>query len=232
MKRSVLAVSGLAVAAVIAGSIAWLSDERERAPGAATAMKSKSHAPVRPAESAPPAAGRIMLSPAQLTEAIAAGLIDRPIKSLLDVPERMTYGQFVWNDRGVAPGTAWVRVDLGSQILSVFRSGHEIGTAVVLYGTDGLPTPTGRFPILAKFKDHRSATYGDAPMPYTLRLTPDGVSIHGSNVRWGFATHGCIGVPKAFAAKLFDAVSTGDEVLIVSGKAAQMVVHRTPAPSA
>ena len=173
-----------------------------------------------------------MLSPAQLTEAIAAGLIDRPIKSLLDVPERMTYGQFVWNDRGVAPGTAWVRVDLGSQILSVFRSGHEIGTAVVLYGTDGLPTPTGRFPILAKFKDHRSATYGDAPMPYTLRLTPDGVSIHGSNVRWGFATHGCIGVPKAFAAKLFDAVSTGDEVLIVSGKAAQMVVHPTPAPSA
>ena len=217
MKR-VLAVSGLAAAAVFAGSIAWLNVERERVPGAATAVKSASHAQVRTAEPAPPAAGRIMLSPAQLTEAIAAGLIDRPIKSLLDVPQPMTYGQFVWNDRGVAPGPVWVRVDLGSQILSVFRSGHEIGTAVILYGTDGLPTPTGSFPILAKLKDHRSATYGDAPMPYTLRLTGDGVSIHGSNVRWGFATHGCIGVPKAFAARLFDAVSTGDEVLIVSGK--------------
>ena len=159
-----------------------------------------------------------MLSPTQLREAFAAGLVDRPVKSLLDVPQPMTYGQFVWNDRGVAPGPVWVRVDLGSQILSVFRSGHEIGTAVILYGTDGLPTPTGSFPILAKLKDHRSATYGDAPMPYTLRLTGDGVSIHGSNVRWGFATHGCIGVPKAFAARLFDAVSTGDEVLIVSGK--------------
>jgi lipoprotein-anchoring transpeptidase ErfK/SrfK len=159
-----------------------------------------------------------MLTATQLGEAFAAGLIDRPVKSLLDVPQPMTYGKFVWNDRGVAPGPVWVRVDLGSQILSVFRSGHEIGTAVILYGTDGLPTPTGRFPILAKLKDHRSATYGDAPMPYTLRLTPDGVSIHGSNVRWGFATHGCIGVPKAFAARLFDAVSTGDEVLIVSGK--------------
>ena len=220
MKR-VLAVSGLAAAAVFAGSIAWLNVERERVPGAATAVKSASHAQVRPAEPAPPAAGRIMLSPAQLTEAIAAGLIDRPIRSLLDVPDHMTYGQFVWNDRGVAPGPVWVRVDLASQILSAFRSGHEIGTAVVLYGTDGLPTPTGSFPILAKFKDHRSATYGDAPMPYTLRLTADGVSIHGSNVRWGFATHGCIGVPKAFAAKLFDAVSSGDEVLIVSGKPAQ-----------
>jgi hypothetical protein len=218
MKTSVLAVSGLAVAAAVAGSIAWLNVERERQTTAATAVKSAPHAIPSP-EPAPPTAGRIMLSPAQFGEAIAAGLIDRPVKSLLDVPERMTYGQFVWNDRGVAPGPVWVRVDLGSQVLSVFRSGHEIGTAVILYGTDGLPTPTGKFPILAKLKDHRSATYGDAPMPYTLRLTPDGVSIHGSNVRWGFATHGCVGVPKAFAAKLFDAVSTGDEVLIVSGKA-------------
>ena len=97
-------------------------------------------------------------------------------------------------------------------------SGQEIGTAVILYGADGLPTPTGKFPILAKLKDHRSATYDGAPMPFTLRLTGDGVSIHGSDVRWGFATHGCVGVPTAFAAKLFDAVKTGDEVLIVSRK--------------
>ncbi|MEP6982528.1 MAG: L,D-transpeptidase family protein [Sphingomicrobium sp.] len=155
----------------------------------------------------------------QQRDALAAGLIDRPIKSLLDVPSPMKYGDFLWNERGVPDGPVWIRVDLQSQMLSVFRSGHEIGSAVILYGADGLQTPTGKFPILAKLKDHRSATYGDAPMPYTLRLTPDGVSIHGSNVRWGFATHGCIGVPKAFAAKMFDVVAKGDEVLIVSGKA-------------
>jgi lipoprotein-anchoring transpeptidase ErfK/SrfK len=108
-----------------------------------------------------------------------------------------------------------VRVDLKSQLISVFRSGHEIGTAVILYGADGVPTPTGKFPILAKLKDHRSATY-DAPMPYTLRLTADGVSIHASNVRWGYATHGCIGVPEAFAARLFAAASVGDEVFIAN----------------
>jgi lipoprotein-anchoring transpeptidase ErfK/SrfK len=125
----------------------------------------------------------------------------------------MTYGDYRWEDKGVPAGPAWVRVDLKSQIISVFRSGHEIGTAVILYGADGVPTPTGRFPVLAKLKDHRSAAY-DAPMPYTLRLTADGVSIHGSNVRWGFATHGCVGVPTAFAAKLFETVSTGDEVFI------------------
>jgi lipoprotein-anchoring transpeptidase ErfK/SrfK len=182
-----------------------------RAPPVAVATKAT-------AEASPPLAGRIRINDAQLHEAEAAGFVDQPIKTILDVPQRMAYGDFVWNDRGVPAGPVWVRVDLGSQLLSVFRSGHEIGTAVILYGADGLPTPTGKFPILAKWKDHKSATYGDAPMPYTLRLTNDGVSIHGSNVRWGFATHGCVGVPKDFAAKLFNVVSTGDDVLIVSGK--------------
>jgi lipoprotein-anchoring transpeptidase ErfK/SrfK len=126
----------------------------------------------------------------------------------------MRYGGYRWYERGVASaGPIWVRVDLKSQIISVFRGGDEIGTAVILYGADGVPTPTGKFPILAKLKDHRSASY-DAPMPYTLRLTGDGVSIHASNVRWGYATHGCIGVPEGFAAKLFAAASVGDQVTI------------------
>jgi hypothetical protein len=167
---------------------------------------------------AAPLPGRIALSPAQVRGAYAAGLIDRPIRSILDIHSPMKYGEFIWNDAGVPAGPVWLRVDLHAQLLSVFRSGHEIGTAVILYGADGLPTPMGKFPILAKLKDHVSRTYGNAPMPYTLRLTPDGVSIHGSNVRWGFATHGCIGIPKAFAARIFKTVKVGDEVLIVSGK--------------
>ena len=164
--------------------------------------------------------GRVEVSPASVRDAYAKGLVAAPIKTVLNVPGRMIYGDYLWDDKGVAAGRVWVRVDLRSQILSVFRGEHEIGTAVVLYGADGLPTPTGKFPVLAKLKDHRSATYDNAPMPYTLRLTPDGVSIHGSNVRWGYATHGCVGVPAAFAAKLFAAVSVGDEVLIVGGKTA------------
>ncbi|HVI06201.1 MAG TPA: L,D-transpeptidase family protein, partial [Sphingomicrobium sp.] len=119
----------------------------------------------------------------------------------------------------VPSGPIWIRVDLGSQLLSVFRAGHEIGTAVILYGANDVPTPTGKFPILAKMKDHNSATYDDAPMPDTLRLTNDGVSIHASNVRWGYATHGCIGIPTDFAAELFNAASIGDEVFITQGAA-------------
>jgi len=161
-------------------------------------------------------AGRVMVSAVSSRQALAEGVILRPVSSILSVPGRMQYGDYRWDDRGVPAGATWVRVDLDAQIISVFRGGQEIGTAVILHGADGLPTPAGIFPVLAKLKDHRSQTY-DAPMPFTLRLTADGVSIHGSNVRWGYATHGCVGVPAAFAARLFDAVSVGDRVLVVGG---------------
>ena len=129
----------------------------------AAAARGKPSSPV-PTDGVP-MQGRTAISPRQSADALASGLIDRPIKSLLKVDAPMHYGEFVWNDRGVPAGPAWVRVDLRSQLLSVFRSGHEIGTSVLLYGADGLPTPTGKFPILAKLKDHVSATYGNAPMP-------------------------------------------------------------------
>jgi lipoprotein-anchoring transpeptidase ErfK/SrfK len=86
---------------------------------------------------------------------------------------------------------------------------------VIVYGGDNKETPVGTLHILAKARKHRSSLY-DAEMPYTLRLTNDGVSIHGSSVRWGAATHGCIGVPLDFAQRLFDATSVGDEVTVVS----------------
>jgi lipoprotein-anchoring transpeptidase ErfK/SrfK len=149
-----------------------------------------------------------------MRQALAAGQIDRPVKSVLQVPARMQYGDFKWDDAGVPAGPLWIRVDTRAQLISVFRAGHEIGTAVILYGADGLETPAGKFPILAKLKDHHSATY-DAPMPYTLRLTKDGVAIHASDVRWGLATHGCVGVPEGFAKQLFAAASVGDEVFVV-----------------
>jgi len=200
MLRSLLALGGFALggttAALLSGS---------NAPHAQPAPIAR-HAAIQP--------DRLAVPQASAREALAHGLILHPVSTILAVPGRMQYGDYRWDDKGVPQGPAWVRVDLKSQIISVFRGGQEIGTAVILYGADGLPTPTGKFPILAKLKDHRSQTY-DAPMPYTLRLTADGVSIHGSNVRWGYATHGCVGIPTAFAAKLFDVVKVGDVVLVV-----------------
>jgi hypothetical protein len=137
----------------------------------------------------------------------------RSIRSLLGVPHAMAFGDFVWDEAGVPSGPLWIRVDIGAQLISVFRGEHEIGTAVILYGGNGKPTPVGAFHVLQKAKDYVSHTY-DAPMPFMLRLTSDGVAIHASDVRLGWATHGCIGVPRAFAERLFAEARLGDTVLI------------------
>lgn len=139
------------------------------------------------------------------------------VRSVLNITKPMTFGSFVWNDHGIPDGPVWVRVDLGRQLLSVFRGGHEIGSAVILYGARNKPTPTGNFPILEKRRDYHSRSY-DAPMPFMLRLTNDGVAIHGSNVREDWATHGCIGVPLDFARLLFSAAKKGDLVVILGAE--------------
>ena len=141
----------------------------------------------------------------------------REVRSLLNVTRPMRFGEYVWNEERVpATGDRWIRIDLTRQTLSLFRGGHEIGSAIILYGTDGKPTPTGTFPILERAAEHRSTLY-DAEMPFMLRLTNDGVAIHASNVRYGSATHGCIGVPPAFAKLLFAAVRRGDPVSVLVG---------------
>jgi hypothetical protein len=136
------------------------------------------------------------------------------VRSVLNITKPMRFGDFVWNEDHIPPGPVWVRVDLAKQLLSVFRAGHEIGSAVILYGDHSKPTPSGNFTVLQKAADYYSHSY-DAPMPFMLRLTDDGVAIHGSNVRQGWATHGCIGVPMDFARRLFAAASKGDLIVIV-----------------
>jgi hypothetical protein len=50
-----------------------------------------------------------------------------------------------------------------------------------------------------------------------MRLTRDGVAIHASNVRFGWASRGCVGVPQEFAERLFALARVGDVVTIVNG---------------
>lgn len=190
-----------AVAAVGAAvAVAPVRDERPSA------------APQRVAR--PIATPRAALPPAAPAEAPLV------VRRILDTGGPIRYGDWFWDEAG-APrqGRVIVTVDLVASTLSIFREGYEIGTTAIIRGFEGKDTPLGRFPVLLKDADHRSRTYGDAPMPYTLRLTADGVSIHGSDrIRYDSATHGCIGVPIAFARKLFGAVAVGDVVIVTSGR--------------
>ena len=164
-------------------------------------------APKPAPKSAPKAAG---------TPARSGGFV---IKSILPVEGTFRYGDWFWDESAApATGALVITVDLEARVISAFRDGHEIGTAVALLGTQSHPTPLGTFPVLNKSRQHFSRKYDNAPMPYSLWLTNTGIAIHGSPVMNGYASHGCIGVPDDFAAKLFAATKRGDKVIITRGK--------------
>lgn len=157
---------------------------------------------------------RLSLSPEALERAQSRDLLPAGVKSLLRVPRSLKHGEYVWNDDGVPDGEMNIHVDLRRQMISIFRDGHEIGTAVIVYGGDGYESPTGTFPIRSKHRDYHSRTY-DAPMPYSMFITTDGVALHGSPMSKFRATHGCIGLPLEFARRIFEAMEKGDTVRIV-----------------
>lgn len=158
---------------------------------------------------------RVSFPPSNMPNVLLPSGKKRPIASIINISAAMNYGEFTWDDTGVPPGPVWILVDLSAQTMSVFRGRHEIGTAITLYGVDDKPTPLGRFTVLERRKDHHSNLY-DAPMPFMLRLTNDGVAIHGSDVREGAGTHGCLGVPLEFGSHLFEAMRVSDEVIILA----------------
>jgi len=161
-------------------------------------------------------AGPIAEQPAEIVDKLP--LSDKfVVKRILQIDEPFVHGYFKWDDEGVPAGELVVTVDLKAESISVFRGGYEIGAAVITFGDSLKPTPTGVFPITQKNKDHVSNIYG-SPMPYMMRLTNDGIAIHASDVKWGWGTRGCIGVPLEFARLVFEQASLGDRVIVTNGK--------------
>ena len=171
-----------------------------------------------PAKSAPNMAvpAKPALAPVAAPQPAAEPFV---IKRVLPIEGPIKYGQWFWDDKNVPQGPLVITIDLDARVLSVFRGGYEIGATAVLLGTDDHPTPLGTFPILAKERHNVSEKYGNAPMPWTLRLTGDGVAIHGGHaVELGWASHGCIGAPNPFMTKLFAIAKVGDKAIITRGK--------------
>jgi hypothetical protein len=156
---------------------------------------------------------RDMLSRREASLLTAQKLAPPETLTLLKVPAVMRHGDFLWNDQGVPKGEVTIWVDLRRQMISAYRGGHEIGTAIIVYGAEDMSSPEGRFPILNKQRHYHSRTY-DAPMPASLFITNDGVALHGSPMSSRRASHGCIGLPVEFAEKLFDASNVGNIVEI------------------
>jgi hypothetical protein len=155
--------------------------------------------------------------------AVAAALSICPLGALHAAPDTKAAtaavvrpGRFVWNaDAAAAPGPVRVLVSLPLQLAFVFKGNALAGLSSISSGVAGHDTPTGTFTILQKDEDHKSNIYDDAPMPYMLRLTWDGVALHAGKVTGEPASHGCVRLPPTFARKLFDLADVGATVSIV-----------------
>jgi hypothetical protein len=124
-------------------------------------------------------------------------------------------GHWVWRPELAPEGPVEIVVSIPLQKAYVYRGGTLIGAATVSTGMPGYDTPTGRFRILQKREKHFSNLYENAPMPFMQRLTWDGVALHAGAIPGEPASHGCVRLPKTFAAKLYGVTDLGATVLIV-----------------
>jgi chemotaxis protein histidine kinase CheA len=105
-------------------------------------------------------------------------------------------------------------VSIKSQKVTFYDADGWILRAPVSSGTTGRETPAGVFSVVQKDKDHHSSLYDDAWMPNMLRITWNGIALHGGPLPGYAASHGCVRMPFGFAEKLFDKVPIGTRVII------------------
>ena len=78
-------------------------------------------------------------------------------------------------------------------------------------------TPVGTFKITQKHIDHYSNKYNNAPMPYFMRLTDDGVGLHAGVLPGYAASHGCIRLPMGMVKELYQHTASGTPVQVIAG---------------
>jgi hypothetical protein len=148
-----------------------------------------------------------------------------PAAPIVDVAGEATSlrpGEFVWHPEAAPSGAVEIVVSIPLQRAFVYRAGTLIGVTTVSTGRPGHSTPTGRFRISEKHREHYSSLYNAAPMPYMQRLTNDGIALHAGQIPGHPASHGCVRLPLAFARHLFGATQVG---------AAVHIIRSSPAPA-
>src|SRR5690349_14729557 len=119
-------------------------------------------------------------------------------------------------------------VSLRSQRITIYDTTGWILSAPVSSGQKGRETPAGIFSVLQKDAEHYSNLYEDGYMPHMQRLTWSGIALHGGPLPGYPASHGCVRMPFAFAARLFDATRLGMRVIVAPADAAPVeIAHPT-----
>jgi hypothetical protein len=156
-------------------------------------------------------------------------------------PQRANFDNVsYWDGDGVS-GSPMVRISLSDQKAFFYKGGELVGVSAISTGREGFSTPTGRYKIIQKNKDHKSNLYGDyvdtmgnivqkdvdvkkdpkppgalfdgARMPYFMRIT-GGVGMHEGFLPGYAASHGCIRMPGFMASAFFRNLDVGTPVEI------------------
>ncbi|MGG7644787.1 L,D-transpeptidase [Rhodovulum sp. YNF3179] len=134
-------------------------------------------------------------------------------EAMIDI-ENMLPGDFTWHPERSPQGAVAVIASIPEQRVHVYRNGVRIAVSTCSTGKPGHETPTGVFTVLQKDADHRSSTYGGAPMPNMNRLTWDGIALHAGNLPGYPASHGCVRLPLEFSRRLFTVTHVGTPVIL------------------
>ena len=86
------------------------------------------------------------------------------------------------------------------------------GPVSIRTGVEGSETPRGDFDVVWKDKDHHSAEFDGAPMPYAVFFAPGGIAFHEGGLGNGSA--GCVRMEMADAEAFYDFLQVGDPVEI------------------
>ncbi|MDQ6655301.1 MAG: L,D-transpeptidase family protein [Verrucomicrobiota bacterium] len=159
----------------------------------------------------------------------------RKASELISRQAPINVNQSVYDD--LKPDAARIVVSLTKQ-RAYLLSGDQVAIDTpISSGKRAGMTPSGRFSVLEKDKDHRSSVYGDfvdregrvvrsgvsvridsapsgthyvgAPMTWFMRLTDDGVGMHIGILPGYPASHGCIRMPSQAAAMFYAKVRVG-----------------------
>lgn len=102
-------------------------------------------------------------------------------------------------------GSVTARVNLSRQTITVFHDGRFVYRWPVSTARRGYHTPVGRYRAKWLSRYHRSKKYHNSPMPYSI-FFKGGYAVHGTEAirHLGHpASHGCVRLHPANAAKLF-----------------------------
>ena len=160
-----------------------------------------------------PAQATIETPEAKATAASAADAAREQMRAVFG-KSSIKNGEYVWKDGSSNSDVTRVVISLSDQMAYAYNGEELIGASTISSGKKSKPTPTGIFPILQKKRHHKSSKYNDAPMPYMQRLDKWGIALHGGHLPGYPASHGCVRLPNAFAAKLFAGTDVGTHVLI------------------